>query len=348
MNKARQRKTAVKYDDLEDAHSFVSDAGSSDAAAYICRESGIVYWVSTEYDIGAEAPENVGDDEKTARNPDKFDLDKGNSLVFRFVRKFIPEHYDGVSAIFRRRGAYARFKDLLFDLGKLDAWYAFENSSREVSLRRWAEGEGFVVEPVAKPHTQRVYQFRIELKDLEPLIWRRIQVPETYSFWDLHVAIQDAMGWLDSHLHAFQMVEKDRESTVLVGIPDEFEPPYARTLPGWETPVADFFHEVGSAAYYEYDFGDGWRHQIVLEAVLLADSNTAYPSCVGGERACPPEDCGGTHGYMRLMHALMNPEEDESKELLDWAGRDFDPDKFAPDDVRFDDPKVRWEKAFNP
>ena len=345
MNKARQRGTVVKYDDLENAHFFVSDAGPYDAAAYVCRESGRVYWESTDYDVGIELPENLGDDEKFASIPDKFDLDLGNRLVRRFVRNFIPEYDDRVSAIFRRRGAYGQFKDLLADLGKLDAWYAFENTSRESSLRLWAEEEGFVVEPSAKPHAERIFQFKVELKDLEPLVWRRILVPEAYSFWDLHVAIQDAMGWLDCHLHAFRLAEKDGQSAVVIGIPDEFESPHARTVPGWETAVANFIREVGSAAEYEYDFGDGWLHSIVLEGVLLADSNTTYPKCIGGERACPPEDCGGVPGYKRLIHALTNPEDDESRELVDWVGRDFYPDEFEPDDVRFDDPKVRLEHA---
>jgi hypothetical protein len=80
--------------------------------------------------------------------------------------------------------------------------------------------------------------------------------------------------------------------------------------------------------------------------VLLAEPNTAYPACIGGERACPPEDCGGTPGYERLILALKKPDEEESKELLDWVGEDFDPDSFEPEKVRFDDPKMRWDVAF--
>jgi hypothetical protein len=346
MDNTHQGKTSVKYDDLENAYSFVSAAGSFDAAAYICRESGKVYWECDEYGDEFEVSEDVGDRKKFVQVPDKFDLDLGKGLVFRFVRESLSEYKEDVSRIFRRRGAYTRFKDFLFDRGKLDAWYAFENSSTEEVLRLWAEGEGFVVEPVTEPETERVYQFRIELKDLKPMIWRRIQVPETYSFWDLHVAIQDAMGWLDYHLHAFLITESNRESSVVIGIPDEFEQPHARTLPGWETPLPGYFHEIGSTADYEYDFGDSWLHRVVLEGVLLADSETKYPICVDGERACPPEDCGGSHGYDRLIYALKNPEQDESEELVNWVGEEFDPEEFAPGDVDFDDPKERWERAF--
>ena len=347
MSNEHKGKTAVKYDDLEDACSFVSAAGSIDAAAYLCRESGKIYFESDEFDDSPELPENIGDIRKFVTIPDKFELGLGQRLVFRFIREILPEHYHHVSGLFRRRGAYARFKDYLFGLGKLDEWYGYENSATEEALRHWAEEEGFLVEPLVMPEAKRIFQFRVELKDLEPSIWRRIQVPQTYSFWGLHVAIQDAMGWLDCHLHAFRMMEENRCSGVVIGIPDkEFEPIHARTLPGWETPVADYFNDLGATAHYEYDFGDGWVHEVVLEGVLLAELHAAYPLCIGGERACPPEDCGGPPGYGMLIQALANPDNQESKELLDWMGKDFDPDSFTPGDVRFDDPKVRWEKAF--
>lgn len=346
MNSTHKRKTAVKYDDLEDAHLYVSAGGSFDAAAYVCRETGKIYCESPECGDEFEVPENVGDDEKFAEIPDKCELDLGQRLVFRFVRESIPEHYEDVADMFRRRGAYGRFKELLSNLAQLEAWHAFESASTEEALRLWAEEEGFVVIPETKAETKRVYQFKIELNDLNLPIWRRIQVPETYSFWDLHVAIQDAMGWLDYHLHAFRIADSIDKSIVVIGIPDEFESPHDKTLPGWETPIADYFDEVGSAADYEYDFGDGWIHRIILDGVLVADPGTIYPICVGGERACPPEDCGGIPGYERLIHALRNPEADGSEELVEWVEADFDPDRFAPDDVKFDDPDTRWEKAF--
>jgi hypothetical protein len=131
--------------------------------------------------------------------PDKRELDLGIRLVFQFVERHIPEHSDRVSNIFRRRGAYGRYKDFLYDHGKLEDWYTFENSATERVLREWAENEGFSVVPaITRKAPNRIYQFKIELTGITPLIWRRIQVPENYSFWDLHVAIQDAMGWLDS------------------------------------------------------------------------------------------------------------------------------------------------------
>jgi hypothetical protein len=202
MNSTTDTRTTVKFNDLELAYSFVSDTYASEATAYICRKSGKIYWECEDLDEEFEVPEDAGDGSKYAVIPDKFELDLGNSLVFRFIEECLPDHYEKVSTFFRRKGAYGRFKDYLFDLGKLEDWYAYENSAVESALREWADEEGFLVEPIPVTELKRIMQFRIELNDLKPPIWRRIQVPETYSFWDLHVAIQDAMGWLDPWGHS--------------------------------------------------------------------------------------------------------------------------------------------------
>ena len=132
------------------------------------------------------------------------------------------------------------------------------------------------------------YKFRIELREIEPLIWRRIVVPATYSFWDLHVAIQDAMGWLDCHLHAFQLLSIGRGQTQEIGIPDERSE--RDCVASWDAMMSDYFVKSGGRALYEYDFGDGWTHQLILEAIIEEDNE--LPKCIAGERACPPEDCG--------------------------------------------------------
>jgi len=237
---------------------------------------------------------------------------------------------------------------LLNGHGKLEDWYTFENSSMERVLRQWAEDEGFTVVPViVREAPIRVYQFKVALKGISPQIWRRIQVPENYSFWDLHVAIQDAMGWFDYHLHSFRVIGKESGNKTEIGIPEEeISSTAPETIPGWEAAIIDHFPEVGVTADYEYDFGDGWVHEVVLEGIFLSDQEMQYPLCIGGERACPVEDCGGVHGYDRLLCALSSPENEEYEELLIWLGKKFDPDEFAQDTVVFDDPKARWEKAF--
>lgn len=140
-------------------------------------------------------------------------------------------------------------------------------------------------------------QFKVTLAEVEPPVWRRIEVPASYTLWDLHVAIQAAMGWLDYHLHMFRLRSPVTGETDEIGIPDEdaFEGDPV-CLAGWEVPVAAYFDAVGTRASYEYDFGDGWVHEVELEAVGRRQSKTKHPRCLGGRRACPPEDCGGPPG----------------------------------------------------
>lgn len=122
-----------------------------------------------------------------------------------------------------------------------------------------------------------IYQFRVTLLGIEPAIWRRIQVPENYSFWDLHVAIQDAMGWLDYHLHEFRIKSPYGRRNVEIGIPDTGTG--RDVLAGWKVPVADYFDKPGVAVAYDYDFGDGWQHEVLLEGILLKEPSVKFP-CV--------------------------------------------------------------------
>lgn len=187
-----------------------------------------------------------------------------------------------------------------------------------------------------------VYQFKISLVGIEPPIWRRIHVPSDYSFWDLHVAIQDAMGWLDYHLHVFQIVNPDTKKLEEIGIPDEDGE--LDILPGWEFWIADYFSSEGVRAEYEYDFGDSWEHEVVLEKIL--DQEIDSPVCLAGERHCPPEDCGGIGGYEEFLDVIFDPDSETRQEMLTWAGGSFDPEHFVPKKVKFDDPDERWEIAF--
>ena len=148
------------------------------------------------------------------------------------------------------------------------------------------------------PPKKQIYQFKITLQDIKPPIWRRIQVPSTYTFWDLHVAIQDAMGWQDYHLHEFQMKDLSGKK-LFVGIPsgeDDFMGDFMgprKVLPGWKHKVSKFISIEQTTFLYVYDFGDDWHHTIKLEKVLPAEEAVSYPRCIGGKRNSPPEDCGG-------------------------------------------------------
>ncbi len=185
----------------------------------------------------------------------------------------------------------------------------------------------------------QVMQFLIELDGISPLIWRRIQVPSDYNFWDLHVAVQDAMGWTDSHLHHFEIKGKGKRKPERIGIPDfERWSELPEVFPGWEIWIPVYFNDLGIQAIYEYDYGDGWIHHIRLEGYIYRDPKVKYPVCTGGERACPPEDCGGVSGYENVLTVLSDPEHEEYEEMKVWAGEDWNPEKFSPGKVQFDDP----------
>ena len=150
---------------------------------------------------------------------------------------------------------------------------------------------------------KQIYQFKVTLKGIKPSIWRKIQVPETYTFWDLHVAIQDVMGWQDYHLHEFEVIKPSSGRKVMIGFPDE---EFGRdVLPGWKQKIADYFSIENPSAEYIYDFGDNWRHEIRLEKILPREKGVKYPLCIDGKRACPPEDCGGTSGYENFLKILI-------------------------------------------
>lgn len=199
--------------------------------------------------------------------------------------------------------------------------------------------------------THLIYQFNVTLQEIEPSIWRRIQVPAQYSFWDLHVAIQDAMGWLDYHLHAFKLRPPHKRKMIEIGIPDDGEGDLD-VLPGWTVPIRDIFTEPGQTALYLYDFGDGWKHEVLLEGILLKEKGGKYPRCLAGEHACPPEDCGSVPGYYRVVDIVRNPRHVEYRETIAWLKGHaknyypYDPDAFDPGDVQFDNPKKRWRLAF--
>lgn len=189
--------------------------------------------------------------------------------------------------------------------------------------------------------SSRVIQFKIELLGVDPPIWRRIQVPEGYTFWDLHVAIQDAMGWRDYHLHAFRVVGSED----VIGIPDAEGDDPLETKPGWKLRALDYFTDQVPLAVYEYDFGSSWVHEVRFEGFRDSDPATSYPVCMEGERNRPPEDCGGVHAYHDLLKTLVDPDHPEHASMLEWVGGSFDPEHFDVGEVTFDNPVERWRNA---
>lgn len=198
-------------------------------------------------------------------------------------------------------------------------------------------------------NTSTVLQLRIELQDVQPLVWRRIQIPGDCTFWDLHIAIQCAFGWNDSHMHAFSLYD-DRGCDRRFGIPLDPEFDEAPVLPSWDHLVAEHLSHAASRLEYCYDFGDDWRHEVIFEEALPAAIGKRYPRCLAGERAGPPDDCGGAPGYARLLEVLADPHDEEHDSSHVWAasikglrGR-FDPEAFDEQAVKFAKPAVRLKR----
>jgi len=186
----------------------------------------------------------------------------------------------------------------------------------------------------------KALDFQVTLQHVEPPIWRRIRLPAAASMWDLHVAIQDAMGWFDCHLHQF--IVGDPRDGHFIGIPTDMDPDEIE--PGWEVPMQEIFTEVGSKVVYEYDFGDGWTHVVELVDQVTTGRAIRKPRCLAGERACPPEDCGGPYGYPDLLAALRDPSHPEHEAMVEWAPAGFDPEHFDAKVVKFDDPAARLRR----
>jgi hypothetical protein len=165
-----------------------------------------------------------------------------------------------------------------------------------------------------------VLQLRVTLADVDgPPVWRQVVIPAGYALDRVHSVIQAAMGWQNSHLHMFKIAGRD------------YGPAHPEidleTLDEKQYRIGDLM-KAGDLAGYEYDFGDGWEHELAVEASAVADAVTVYPACTGGEGACPPEDCGGPGGFAELKELLGGPPSPERKEMRAWAGEDYAPAHF--------------------
>lgn len=166
-----------------------------------------------------------------------------------------------------------------------------------------------------------VLQLRIDLKEVRPPIWRRILVLDSIDLNRLHEIIQDAMGWTNTHLYEFEIAGEH------YSMPDEDDPEDSFVDAGVVTLRSLDLSEKDSFEYL-YDFGDGWYHKVVVEAVNEPEPGEAYPRCLAGKRACPPEDCGGPHLYPEVLKAVADPNHPEHEEFSEWLNPDFDPESF--------------------
>ena len=179
--------------------------------------------------------------------------------------------------------------------------------------------------PTAKPTAlATVYRIKVTLKHTKPPIWRRVEVAGNTKLPKLHDIIQIAMGWTDSHLHQFIV------GRTTYGVPD---PEFRDDIENEKNVKLEQFATQGDRLIYEYDFGDGWEHELHIEAIAPPERGVRYPRCLAGKRACPPEDCGGPPGYENLLQALADPTHEAHNDMKEWLGRPFDPEAFDLNDV---------------
>lgn len=177
--------------------------------------------------------------------------------------------------------------------------------------------------PTKRVDDSPVFQLKVTLKGSQPPIWRRVLVRGSTTLYKLDAIIQLAMGWTNSHLHLFYVDD------VIYGEPS----------PEWDArderrvKLGQIVAQAGDGFVYEYDMGDGWRHDVVVEKALPAEPDARYPLCLAGKRACPPEDVGGLWGYAGFLEAIRDPEHPEHADMLDWVGGEFDPEAFDIDAV---------------
>jgi hypothetical protein len=170
-----------------------------------------------------------------------------------------------------------------------------------------------------QPPGQSVFRLRIQLADVDPVIWRRVLVPGSVRLAKLSEMLLAAMGWTNSHLHAFLVGDKrfgmqfdefpegeidEKDVTVLQALRDQ------------------------RRFVFEYDFGDGWEHEVVVEELTWSYYGLKFAVCIDGQNACPPEDVGGIPGYAYFLEAITDPDHEEHDSYLEWVGGSFDPAEF--------------------
>ncbi len=174
-----------------------------------------------------------------------------------------------------------------------------------------------------------IYQVQISLKGFKPKIWRRLLIPSDLLLSDFHKIIQTSMGWTNSHLHQF--IKNKTFYTRKMADDDLW---YEMNNVDYQNmKVSDLLKKEKEKINYEYDFGDSWEHEIILEKVLPNDQKTQLPVCVTGKMNCPPEDCGGVWGYADMLEILTQPDHEEYESYLEWLGEKFDPEYFDKNEI---------------
>ncbi len=200
---------------------------------------------------------------------------------------------------------------------------------------------------------ETVVRLRIVLAGVDPLVWRQVDVPVSFTLRDLHHVVQVSMGWLDCHLHQFRVDgqafgDPEADEDALFGTADQVRDDLRshgvddrvidEMLERHELLLDERSVQLGDLTFgrlvsfeYEYDFGDGWRHVLIVEDFGSSTPGVRYPRCVAGARACPPEDVGGPPGYTEMLEALADAGHEDHERYREWLGGEWDPESFDVD-----------------
>jgi hypothetical protein len=166
-----------------------------------------------------------------------------------------------------------------------------------------------------------ILQLKITLENIKPPIWRRVEVKDDITFYELHHVIQIAMGWWNAHLFEFEV------GSYRIGITnDDWDT--EDTLESKEVKLSRLIDTEKMKFGYLYDFGDNWKHEIIVEKISQAEKDKNYPTCIKGKKNCPPEDVGGFPGYMYMLEVINDKKNPEYEDMLEWLGEEYDPEYF--------------------
>ena len=220
---------------------------------------------------------------------------------------------------------------------------------------------------MAKNYVQptQIHELKITLKGSKPPIWRRFAVPSDIPLKNLNYVIQIVMGWTNSHLHQFVVLNVKPKPS-----PEEMRKLFRneewdkieecmRRDRSWSDPrmevdgaedekkakLCELAPSVKSKFIYEYDFGDGWDHTVEVVKIGPPDEGVKYPVCLAGKFACPPEDCGGIWGYYEKLEILKNPKHKDYEDTLEWTGPYFNPEHFDIDEINAQLAELRKGKS---
>lgn len=184
-----------------------------------------------------------------------------------------------------------------------------------------------------------ILQLKITLEGIKPQIWRRIEVKDDITFYELHLVIQIAMGWWNEHLFEFKVGD------YTIGYTGDGMAPEG-TLDSKDVRLSRIVDTEKMTFGYLYDFGDSWYHEIEVEKIKPAEKNKTYPACTGGERNCPPENVMGPPGYMNFVTIMSDKNHPEYNQMRDWYGDDYDPEEFnfkeTNDELQFIIKTKKW------